>query len=426
MTIRKNAKPAPNSTDTSLTAQNDGLRTMRRIATGVLGGLTCTFAATYIPTDPPSAVLLIRAMAEAGMIGGLADWFAVEALFRHPLGLPIPHTALLPSNQQRAAQNVGEFFDTHFMDPKQLRARIAEVDPVLRLAEWLLDQGNALFISQQITGILASLFKSGIKADFLPKSSDFLKKSFLSSMQTEEMADAIATLLKQSLHGEILDELLQRVQAAIEENRDQVDKMVEERSRWWIASSVDHRIAGMLVDGVISVVRELGNSDSELRGEFENSISHMIDEFQQDGMLAKHIDNGKAKFVDSDIFAERAQVLVQSVQDRIASKLNNNPEQFAQQMVAPVQGFARQIQENDALRADLETRLFDGLEQILIRMRPAISAYVTQTISDWDSDVLIDRFESAVGRDLQFIRINGAILGALIGGVLFFIDFLAS
>jgi len=203
----------------SLTAQNSGLTKMRRVATGVLLALAAVFLATHFISDPPAWVMLVRAMAEAGMIGGLADWFAVEALFRHPLGLPIPHTALLPSNQDRAAENVGQFFDTYFMDPAQLRERLADLNPVLRLAEWLSVHENAQFITRQITGILASLFASGVGVGLAPKSAKFLKKSFLASMDSTEVAHKISGLLKESLHGNILDELLIRIQAAIDENR---------------------------------------------------------------------------------------------------------------------------------------------------------------------------------------------------------------
>lgn len=410
----------------SLTDQNTGLRNMRRVATGVLLALAAVFLAMHFVPEPEGATLLIRAMAEAGMIGGLADWFAVEALFRRPLGLPIPHTALLPSNQDRAARNVGEFFDTYFMDPKQLRARLADFDPTLRLSKWLSDQSNALFISKQITSILGSLLQSGIGMQLAPKSNGFLRSTFLTSLNTDDMAHQITDVLKHSLHSNILDELLNRVQAAIDDNRESVVKLVQDRSRWWISTSVDQRIAGLLVDGVISVVQELADKDTDLRADFETSIAHMIDGFESDGFLADQIEAGKTNFAHSKAFEQLTGKLVGTVRTRITDQLKNDPDAFAELLTKPLQDFAQHLRDDETLRSDFNSRLFDALEHILTTLRPAISAYVTETIANWDSVELIDRFESAVGRDLQFIRINGAVLGALIGGVLYFFGLIFS
>lgn len=312
------------------------------------------------------------------------------------------------------------------MDPKQLRARLSDLNPSLRLSEWLSDHNNALFVSKQITGILASLFQSGIGAELAPKSSDFLKATFLTSLNSTDAADQITKTLKTSLHGDILDTLLHKVQTAIDDNRASVVRLVQEKSRWWIASSVDQRIAGLLVDGVISIIQELADKDTALRADFENSITTMIEDFQNEGFIARQIDAGKTKFIDSGAFDTLTAKLIDTVQNRIADQLKNDPDAFAEMLASPLQDFARHLRDNKTLRTDFDNRLFDALEHILTTLRPAISAYVTETIANWDSDELIDRFETAVGRDLQFIRINGAVLGALIGGLLYFFGLIFS
>lgn len=116
--------------------KSDGIQQVRRAATGILSVLACVFFGSFLVNDPPTWLRLVRAMAEAGMVGGLADWFAVEALMRHPLRIPIPHTALLPNNQKRAAVNIARFIDDCFLVPDQLLARVAKLSPVRRAAEW--------------------------------------------------------------------------------------------------------------------------------------------------------------------------------------------------------------------------------------------------------------------------------------------------
>ena len=139
------------------TGPTSALARNRRMATGVLIAMAAVFAVTHLVADPPAWLRLVRSMAEAGMIGGLADWFAVTALFRHPLGLPIPHTALLPKNQARAAVNVGRFFETHFLEPAQLEARVRALSPSRLLADWLSHPGHARLLAVELTRLLGTL-----------------------------------------------------------------------------------------------------------------------------------------------------------------------------------------------------------------------------------------------------------------------------
>ena len=137
----------------------EALTQMRRLATAVLGLMAAIFLATHFAGDG-ATVHLVRSMAEAGIVGGLADWFAVEALFRHPLGLPIPHTALLPRNQASAAKAVGRFFETHFLDPETLADRLRQIEPGRRVAEWLAHPDNAALVARELTGLLGSVLHS--------------------------------------------------------------------------------------------------------------------------------------------------------------------------------------------------------------------------------------------------------------------------
>ncbi len=136
-----------------------GIRQVRKVATGILVLLTLIFGASFTVPDPPVWLLLTRAMAEAGMVGGLADWFAVEALFRHPLRIPIPHTALLPKNQKRAANNIARFIDEYFLVPDQLLGRIKQLNLVHQLAEWLTQRNNADLIARELSQLLRLVIK---------------------------------------------------------------------------------------------------------------------------------------------------------------------------------------------------------------------------------------------------------------------------
>lgn len=399
----------------------DNARSVRRTATGILCGLLVVFIATSIPDDPPGWVLFIRAMAEAGMIGGLADWFAVEALFRRPLGLPIPHTALLPTNQKRAARNIARFIDEYFMVPGQLVAQIRAVDPLRKVIDWLKQRENARIVGDEISWavrmLLSAQLDRGVPAPVRQLISDTLRRVAAS----EQLEDQVAALLKSSLEGEVLDAVLLQVRKAIDENRTEIVRLVQDRSRWWIAKGVDRQMAALLVDGVLSVLDELGDPSSPRRAGFARSVSKIIDRFREDRMISKLIEESLKGREGSDRFMRAVDDLMQAVLAEIDRQATRDPDGFSDAMADAIQDIARYLDENDAAREAMSGRLETALVTVLDALRDPVRDYIAQTIIDWDSDALVTRIELEVGRDLQFIRINGSVLGALLGGFFFLI-----
>lgn len=241
----------------------------RRWAQGVLVALVGVYLATHIPDDPPTWVRLIRHMAEAGMIGGMADWFAVEALFRHPFGLKIPHTALLPRNQKRAAESVGQFFNSYFLDPASISARVAEMAPARRAAEWLVNADNAAFVAKPLTQALTVAMqpKDGVT---LPKGLRQEIRSAVGSKDfTHALVSAMGPMLEKGLDGPFLNDTLGQVSAALNGNRAKVLEIVQDNSLWWAPTQVDKGVSNLLVDGVLGVIEDLQDPKSELRRDFE-------------------------------------------------------------------------------------------------------------------------------------------------------------
>lgn len=400
------------------------IQKVRRVATGILIFLSLVFAATFAVSDPPLWLLLIRAMAEAGMVGGIADWFAVEALFRHPLGLPIPHTALLPKNQKRAAGNIARFIDEYFLVPDQLLEQVQRFNPAHRLARWLTVQANATLVAREAAHLLQLLVRSQLRGGLGAQPTRFLRDLMLNAVNSGTLAEQITRLLKGSVHSQVLDEILIEVRNVLDQNRGKVMQVVQDRSRWWIASSVDRQIVRVLVDGILSIIDELADPSTELRQEFETSVSHMIEGFQQSGRIAHHIDDGIGRFAESPEFAEALATLVTAILEEIDRDFSADPDRVAGLLSEAISEFARMLLERPDMERSLNARLMSGLETVLEDIRPATIRYITRTIADWDSEQLVVRMEAEVGRDLQFIRINGAVLGAFVGGVLFFVTHL--
>ncbi|MEM1374718.1 MAG: DUF445 domain-containing protein [Pseudomonadota bacterium] len=391
----------------------------RRWAQGVLVVLVAVYLATYIPEYPPTWLRLVRHMAEAGMIGGLADWFAVEALFRHPFGLKIPHTALLPKNQKRAAESVGQFFNAYFLDPAAISARVAEMSPARRAAEWLSERDNAALVAKPLSQAVTVALRPDGKITLPPGIRKELRAALGSDASTQALVRALGPMLEQGIDGPFLDEAIRQIRASLDGNRDKVLEIVQDNSRWWAPSRVDKGLSNLLVDGVIGVLEDLEDPNSTLRRDFEGSLTSFLSTLNTTGALERAVHDGKAGFVASPSFDETLDGIVELLRTRLADGVAAGPE--AEEAIATaIRRFAEKLLAEPETLARFEAQLTATAQTALLELREPIAGYVADVIAGWDAQTLSSRFEQEIGPDLQFIRINGAVLGTLIGGVLFF------
>jgi len=360
----------------------------------------------------------VRAMAEAGMIGGLADWFAVEALFRHPLRIPIPHTALLPRNQKRAAKNIARFIDDYFLLPDRLAEEVRKLNPVHRLAKWLSQAANAELLAREIAQLVELILKQNFDRGLGVGANRAVRKFLGEIIQPADISKSVATLMQDTLQSSLMDDILLQVRDALDENRDKVTRVVEDRSRWWIASTVDQRVTKVLVDGVLSVIDELLQRDSELRRDFDASLVHLASELHDSGRIEQFIIESQETYIETEAFSDAVGNVIRSVLTKIRENFEHNPDQAADLISKAITDFAGTLLQDSDLERQLNERLTSAAQSVAEAIRPVVVSYVTQIIEEWDTDDLVERMENEVGRDLQFIRINGAVLGALVGGCL--------
>jgi uncharacterized membrane-anchored protein YjiN (DUF445 family) len=397
----------------------DTLSRNRQIATGVLIAMSAVYLATHIVAQPAGAVLLIRAMAEAGMIGGLADWFAVTALFRHPLGIPIPHTALLPKNQARAARNVGRFFETHFLSPGQIEARVRAIQPSRHIAAWLGQRQNARMAARQVADLVAALLRHEPPPRALARGRALLRRQATRIGSDAAIAGTVAGLAKAGMRGSVAGDVIGLVRNAIDENRDVAVALVQDNSRWWIASTVDRRVADLVVNAVLSMLDDLRKKDGPLRRQLEDAFDGMVDKLAEEGALARAVTEARLHLVTSGALDETAAALMTETRRRLAARLSEDPDALAGPLADLLGDITRRLLADPGNRAALDARIAELAGRIIGEAGPQIAAYVTDVIAGWEPEELNARFEEEIGSDLQFIRINGAALGSLIGGALF-------
>jgi len=399
---------------------NLDLPTMRKAATGTLLVLVAVYLLTFLIAEPGGGVRLLRAAAGAGIVGALADWFAVVALFRHPLGLPIPHTALLPRNQERVATNVGRFIEEHFLQPDLIVTKLRQSGLAARVSQWLLTGQHAEHVIRPILGSVSKLLRADMPPQLAQTLTRILRKVSRESSNSSRTAQEVSELLKQGFRGEALTEIIGFLHETVEQNRSTVRGLVADNSRWWIASRIDKNAAEMIVNGLLSVLMEMSKPESELRRDFENAAQSALDNLATRQRLKQVIATTVDAYLSSNRFDASAGDLITTLKERLADYLED--EAVVQSILTSLHEAATRVSDDKALQDRIDAGIADVVARLVPELRPYVGEFIAQTIRDWDPDMLVERFETEAGRDLQFIRINGAILGFVIGGGLFAIE----
>jgi uncharacterized membrane-anchored protein YjiN (DUF445 family) len=408
------------STESSRELQRiEALRWNRTLATTLLGMMVLLFVATSVIGGHNFATLLLRAAAEAGIIGGLADWFAVTALFRHPLGLPIPHTAILPNNRDRIGAAVGRFVEQSFLTPAVLLPRLKASMPAKRLADWLAQPQAVELLVEPIMALIPQIWRETASLG------KFFDRALASQFRQIDAAPVVGQALRVVAASGEADILFERAAEAaarwVKDNRGQIDDIVRERSRWWVPKAIDRAIATALLDGVTEFLDKMRQPDSAARRSFRDGLTQLARDISASPDYRDQVNAAKNRLLDHpDLRAWLA-----SVRTEISRMIFSDVRAPQSRIRAALATMLASL--GAALAADTEVQgRIDGLIERLadqaIARRSEIGGFIADVIKRWDARTLSDRFELVIGSDLQFIRMNGTIVGAAVGAVIFLID----
>ncbi len=398
------------------------LRRHRRIATASLVGAVGVYVATQLVDDPGYGVLLIRSGAEAGLIGGIADWFAVVALFRRPLGLPIPHTAILPRNKERLGAGLGRFVAEHFLAPDVVQGRLRESRPARRLGHWLAQRDNSALVADRVLALAPDV----INAFGDREVRSFYQDTFLRQLRRLDLVPMVERLvwlfMESHQHQRLFDRSLRLARELLRANRETIYRRVESRSSWWIPRRFDRKLAEAIIEGVDEWLQDLADPRHSARREFERGVWAMARGMRSSDALRERLDTVRDQLLDSP---ELQQVLEQIWSDlrRAALEGVDRPDSaFRQSLANGLQRFGETLLQDEEARKRLDERIILLLRELILPFRSTIGGFIADVVRDWDADGLARRLELSVGRDLQFIRINGTLVGALVGMVIFVVS----
>jgi uncharacterized membrane-anchored protein YjiN (DUF445 family) len=390
---------------------------MRRAATGLLVAMTALYVFAHVFGGDHMSWGYVRAFAEAAMVGGLADWFAVTAIFRRPFGLPIPHTAVIPKSQGRIADALGAFIAENFLAPALVSARVAKQDIALALGQWLSDGERVAKAADGLVGavpaILDTLDDETVAA--------FLRKQASSPLASQQVAPAIGNMLEalaaQGKHQPLLDAALEELWKWLEENQDTIRTKVRDRTNWlWRMLTVDAQASDAMIGAMEDLISETARDpDHPLRLRVTEIITRFASELKNDPVMHERIGAMTGEVLSHPAVTEALDAAWSHVKESLRADLAKEDSQLRAWAVEGLRRVGEGLVEDVRVRDALNERLRAFIVELAERHGEDVSRLVSDTIRAWDADTIVQKLEQNVGRDLQFIRLNGTIIGGLVG-----------
>jgi uncharacterized membrane-anchored protein YjiN (DUF445 family) len=395
------------------------LRRMRLIATLLLVGMTVLFIATSATSLDWPWLGYLRAFAEAGMVGACADWFAVVALFRHPLGVPIPHTAVVPNNKERIGRALGRFITNNFLATKVASQRLAKIDMVFWAGRWIEDPQHARALAEWVVSSFAKAVEQAPRAELGEFVSKLARRGIEAVPAAPLSSKVLSVLWAEGKAQPLLDQALDYSEASLLRNKDFISRKVAEQSSRWVPKWVDSYIAGKVMTGLLTTMRELRAPEHPWRQHLGQMVDQLIVDLAHDRDLYTRGEELKADLLASPVFREQLDTLWDELDATLRSDFLTHAQTGIGLIVDALRGLGKWLEEDAGRRAKVNRQIRLVVLRVLLPRRVEIGSYISHVVETWDSATLVDRLELQVGKDLQYIRINGTLVGGLVGLLIF-------
>lgn len=409
--------------DDAAAAKLTALRRTKFAATAMLVLCVAVFAAARSLEGRYPAMALVAAFAEAATIGGLADWYAVVALFKRPLGLPIPHTAIIPSNQARIADNLGRFIETNFLAPGPVREKLADVDFAALVADWLADErrsaGLSRFVGRLAPQMLGAIEQSGLR--------EFAGRRMLDELEKLEVAPLAADLLSAFTddrgHQKLFDEFVGAVANFLGDERALAamrEKIHDELPTVFNLFRADAYLLKKIVASAGALLEEVRADDRHpLREEFDAFTRRTIERLRTSKDYARRAEKLKHDLLGRPQVRDLAATLWGSLRAFIEQDVKSAHGAVRPHLAGMFVEVGRQLARDPRVRADMNAGFVVALASFVESQKSGVSTFIADQVKRWDLGQLTRLVELNIGRDLQYIRFNGMAIGGLAGLALY-------
>jgi len=403
------------------------LNRIRRIATGLLVLMALLFVATRMwrPDAGPwlAFVAPLGAFAEAAMIGALADWFAVTALFRRPLGLPIPHTDVIATNKDRIASSLADFLSNNFMTHEVISHELSQVDFSAAVSDWMAQDENSAAVATRQTESVPALLEA---VESRVELEVWLRQALVEGLRhigiARVLAEGATIMVAQQRHQQLYDRLVRMAALALEEHRPMLrEKFMQARSRW-IPQVVDEIYFNRIMHAVEHMISAADAPDSIWRERLETLLADWIEKLRNSPEHEERLQALIAGILEHPSFADHARHLIDDLRQGLLQDTSSGDSRIAARLALLLRAGAAVLQHDAALSQQLNGWMREVITDAIVGQRKTIAALVERVIAKWDGPTVARKLELQVGRDLQYIRINGTLVGGAVGLILHYLS----
>ncbi len=396
------------------------LRRMKATATGLLVAVTIVFIIARVVRDGASGWLeYVEAFAEAAMVGALADWFAVTALFRHPLGIPIPHTAIIPKRKDQIGASLGEFVQENFLTEDLLDERLRNARIGARLGEWLSHPANALRASAAAGDVLRGALEVVDDRAIAGSIESMVERRIRATPVAPLIAKAIDVAVENGHHQRLLDATMSGLKNFLDDNRTTFRERLQHESPWWVPENIDDRIFDKIFSGVHRFLDDVGRDHQhDVRKSIDERVAAFARRLSDDPeLIAKGEELKDELLAHPDVRAWIASLWGEMKRSLEQASIDPDSE-LRRRMTFSLSQLGQQLKDDAALQAKIDGWVASAGSYLVSNYRGEVSTMISSTVERWDAESTSRRLELQVGRDLQFIRINGTVVGGLAGVVI--------
>jgi len=402
-----------------------GTQGMKVLATGLLVVMAAVFAITRALESQYPWLGYVKAFAEAAMVGGLADWFAVTALFRHPLGLPIPHTAIIPRNKDRIGEALANFIRENFLIPAVVARRMQKLDVAGAAGRFLqTPAGEGTRIRAGASRLIADIFES-LDDERL---GGIVKGAVASRLRRTEISPllghALASAINDDRHVPMLEAAIRWTARALDANEQLIREMVRKKANWMLKlAGLDERLANAVIDGLRKLTVEMSTDPAHpVRMKIEEALAQLANDLQTRPETRERVESIKDQLLDNQSVSLWLDALWQKGREAIIKAARNPDAVLAGKLGEVLKSMGGTLEKDPRIRAAINQFARRAAVGMAASYGSSIVTLVSETVRGWDAQTVTNRLEAAVGRDLQYIRINGTLVGGLVGLILHVLD----
>jgi uncharacterized membrane-anchored protein YjiN (DUF445 family) len=393
---------------------------MKLVALGLLIAMAVIFVFAFALQKEYPWLQYVRAAAEGGMVGALADWFAVTALFKYPMGIKIPHTAIIPRRKDQIGASLGEFVETNFLSEQVVQDKLASLDVARKAGAWLSGPGGAERVAKEGAAVIRGGFKVLNDDDVQAVIEAMVRKHLVAPPWGPPVGRMAERIFADGHHHKLVDLLVDRAADWVDANHETVSRLVSDRSPTWVPQFVDGLVGDKVYVEILKFTRAVqSDPNHQVRQQIDKYLTDLAQDLQFDPVMIARAEDIKAQVLGDPEVRELASRTWGTVKNALLSAVDDPDSELAVRFKATVRDFGSRLVNDDELAGKVNTWIGDAAGYLVRTYRSDIAGVITDTVARWDAEETSQKIELQVGKDLQFIRINGTVVGSLAGLAIF-------